>query len=73
MIKFQIVRFMSGWAIRRSIDFFIFTFPTDFIRHGDYWPPYDTTKQNKVIEFDSQDEAANFLSTKLFVRKEQVL
>lgn len=73
MTKYQIVRFMSGWAIRRYFDFWIFTFQMDFIRHGDFWPPFDHTKQNKVMEFSGQDEASEFLKKQLLVRKDQIL
>lgn len=68
MAKFQIVKFMGAWAIKKRYFFSI----RDFIRYGDYWPDYDLAKQGHVIEFETREKAEEFLIKSLWVKKEQI-
>lgn len=67
MTEFKIIRFMSGWAVKKR-----FLLLWDFIRYGDYWPDHGQEQQGKVIEFETRKKAEEFLTKSLWVKKEQI-
>ncbi len=56
-MKYEVVRYMTKWAIRERIFFFWKT----LLRHGDHWDVLPVL-DGKVITFDTKEEAETWIN-----------